>query len=1614
MGKIISVFLFLLALGVLPLIATAQSSPPFDFPQARLNGLISSEGTRYVFILPYNNTDALYDLSVMVDLPLGTQLISAQQANTMQFVGASATESAFRLYWRATEILSGELFPPFAFTIMQPLTDFIPATITWRDSLDQTQTTEIILAPNTFNAVEGGASFNPEAPIPAEQFTFIGNSGVVIYTSQELPASAITVREAPATEDPPAELGDFWWCSGLELQGASGVTVYVPLRKPLPPLMPLTLFAQIGGQWQILDVQGYVSADGLYAVYDHPGGLVFTGTEGENNPVEAPPAPPPPPDSDGDGFTDDVDSCPNAGDAGFGIDGSGCPLPPPDSDNDGFPDPNDVCPTQGDAGFGLDASGCPLPPPPPPPDSDGDGRPDNADSCPNEGDLGFGIDGDGCAVPQPADSDADGIPDFGDICPNEGDLGLGLNSDGCPILPPLDSDTDGIPDFSDVCPNQGDGGFGLTADGCPLLPSLTPTSEIPAPTDIPAPTLTATTAPLPTPPPPALVKFDFAQFTVIFGTTAQAQVEIAAPALADVRVQIQPLAGANNVPFRFAPSEVIIFAGQTSASFGVFAEANVSGFITLQATLPDNPNSRLISNILVQPLTLTGITVSSTTLLPGQLVTGSIQMSSPSEFDTSIQLVSNSPDIFPNPVVMPAGQINAPFEFVVAQQMTTSQAQLTASFGDTAIFGGQSVTSGVLELKSQVNYVVTFPEIISTPGDYVGEIVLLDPVLPISTTFLLSSPRADVVVPNDAILPAGTDRVQFSFTVADGAVFNEEVAINALELATGTLTSGSFRLHTLRIQSVAFAESTLTAGIPSVARVTLNAPVPSGVAELIISMNNPDVIPNLTPIDIEAGLYAVQISQGESTAQFDVTVAPSAIEDSSVIFGAIFPADVSATASADVLGGVRILSLDFGTQPIIPGRSAVGVVRLNIPAPATTQFRIVPLDSSAFAFTFPQAGFIFAGATSVSVNFIAAGNFTNPRVGFLVHLASQTPTEGVTGFFDISPIQVTSVELTSPMIALDTPSSIIVRLNQPFPTNGSVFIQAIGGDGFSTNLVNATSNIIPAGATEVTIPLVLSSNAFSNSAIIDTISVTLRVSLGVNIPAAGMIPVDTVIQVRPSLIIDTVSSSGGGTPNTAPIFASDATMTNLLVRFRGATSTTGGTIRVSSSHPEFVILTQDTFEVPPNTALVSVPLKLINSDFGQNQQSITFTVTDANGANPKTVVISFVRPRLNSFTIREARSFNGVLVTEGSVSSNTNFSLTCGNPCYLQVGSNGTFISNRTTAPGNFITTNVPFGLPFQFAAFDVNETLSTTVTARVGADERTATYETSRAIGLTGGISVLQDPQGRNYLVGSVGMNSSSQTTVSVHLQSSLPNVIPPAFYTQENSGCTVSGSGRNSIPISSFFGTTGAWCMDVREEAVSQPTSVTITILATTTERGMTHTSRKSFTIVVSPSGAVGTPTPTRTPIILAGVATPFPAVQNLAQNVVINIATATPAPTNTLAPIATPRPIAPVVQLSQFSPISIAPAPVTVSLSVNATTRRGTVSISATRTTDLVINLSSSNRNVVGVPSSVTIPRGSRSVSFDFTTNTRSIIISPTTIRITASGGGSSTSANITLRR
>ncbi|MBS1119989.1 MAG: OmpA/MotB domain protein [Deltaproteobacteria bacterium] len=166
-------------------------------------------------------------------------------------------------------------------------------------------------------------------------------------------------------------------------------------------------------------------------------------------------------DRDGDGYKDDVDSCPDEPEDFDGFeDEDGCPEP--DNDHDGILDDDDKCPNVPEDKDGFqDEDGCPEGDKN---DRDGDGILDNVDKCPDDPeDFDQFQDEDGCPDP---DNDQDGILDVDDLCPNDPEDKDGFeDEDGCPDL---DNDKDRILDKDDKCPNEPETYNGTDdEDGCP-------------------------------------------------------------------------------------------------------------------------------------------------------------------------------------------------------------------------------------------------------------------------------------------------------------------------------------------------------------------------------------------------------------------------------------------------------------------------------------------------------------------------------------------------------------------------------------------------------------------------------------------------------------------------------------------------------------------------------------------------------------------------------------------------------------------------------------------------------------------------------------------------------------------------------------------------------------------------------------------------------------------------------------------------------------------------------------------------------------------------------------------------------------------------------------------
>jgi hypothetical protein len=545
---------------------------------------------------------------------------------------------------------------------------------------------------------------------------------------------------------------------------------------------------------------------------------------------------------------------------------------------------------------------------------------------------------------------------------------------------------------------------------------------------------------------------------------------------------------------------------------------------------------------------------------------------------------------------------------------------------------------------------------------------------------------------------------------------------------------------------------------------------------------------------------------------------------------------------------------------------------------------------------------------------------------------------------------------------------------------------------------NRTAGSVVDGQRTATAFIRLRPESFPPNVTSDEIVFTLRVSLSVIGSTVNLATSQEItLTVRPFLVPENVRMTGSNTVLLSPEVINAQ---EVIIRFRGGRVSAGGTLLLSSSQPDLVTLPASV-DVLPNTNEVRVPLIFVSDASPTANTQVRFSARSINGqASVSSSLITLARAGISDFQL--VRNSSGQLLA--NVTANGTLNVVCERPCYLAGQLNSTL-----SVVNEFVV--LPLGNEFSYVAFRNSETLTSTITATVGSDSRRVSHVIAPAAIAGAGMS--QNTSQQPFLAGSISLpRAISGSTVNLTLSSSHPNIVPPVFYTTSGGTCAVNGAGGSSRSFSaSVLSTT--WCMDVRSSTISQPTPVTITLSLTSFNGVMTHTSTQSFTITIQPAPLAPVPTP------IALVATPVRPV-TVVQPVTIVIVTNTPVPTPTPTPSPTPRP--PVVLQPQLSTGITSPiitsvqlqAPLTVTLSVNTSGRRGTISISNTSNVDVVVNLSSSNSRVIGVPSSVTIPRGSRTASFNYTVNTTSLFLSSTTIRITASITNSSASANITIRR
>jgi hypothetical protein len=269
-----------IALLVMLVSGTAQSQVASSVvaPNIFLRGLQLPQGVRYTATFVPSADEPLRNISVEVTLPAEAQFTEMLISRQVEFDAIRINQAGeLTLIWQISRAPAGTPLDAFAFTVAEPLTSDVRFFMKWQDEA-RTQFTENFLElPPVSVAIETEGALSASS----EGFQPVGETGVQVAGSAEVASAVLIFNILPIEFNPPAEYGDIWWCSLLDIFGipfGESVTVIVPLRRPIAPFSQLQLFQQqTDGTWLPLSGVAEVTADGNYVKYEHTGGAIATG-----------------------------------------------------------------------------------------------------------------------------------------------------------------------------------------------------------------------------------------------------------------------------------------------------------------------------------------------------------------------------------------------------------------------------------------------------------------------------------------------------------------------------------------------------------------------------------------------------------------------------------------------------------------------------------------------------------------------------------------------------------------------------------------------------------------------------------------------------------------------------------------------------------------------------------------------------------------------------------------------------------------------------------------------------------------------------------------------------------------------------------------------------------------------------------------------------------------------------------------------------------------------------------------------------------------------------------------------------------------------------------------
>ena len=252
-----------------------QSTPSAPAVSMQLSGVELGDAVRYTLSIENMLGAALPGATVTLELPADAELLEAfETAGRTRLVQRGPD----RLVWAATGLASGAHSDPFTVLLRAPTDGEFIASVSWEG--DVPGQSSISRFPRVVRATgdEGVLTLQANGP----DVVAIGDTGVRVgVLAGDATGATIRVRRLDTLSNLTDELGAFWWCAVVEVDGlpdGAALFVVTPARRALAPDSAISLFAAVEGGWQALTEPGMVTGDAQFVGFVHRGGALAAGT----------------------------------------------------------------------------------------------------------------------------------------------------------------------------------------------------------------------------------------------------------------------------------------------------------------------------------------------------------------------------------------------------------------------------------------------------------------------------------------------------------------------------------------------------------------------------------------------------------------------------------------------------------------------------------------------------------------------------------------------------------------------------------------------------------------------------------------------------------------------------------------------------------------------------------------------------------------------------------------------------------------------------------------------------------------------------------------------------------------------------------------------------------------------------------------------------------------------------------------------------------------------------------------------------------------------------------------------------------------------------------------